>query len=210
MRSRLGVRGPTARRTGRAVLLGAVLAGLAACGSPQPPRFHSLVPAPAAAAPAGVLPAGAVAWEILPVTVPPGVDQPQWVVRSVDGSLVVLEQERWVAPLAEEVRAALAARIEAELGTPAAKAAPAWRVRVEVSRFEAAPVREARLEATWTILGDDGSVAARCRGEFVEAPSAEGYLALAAGLRAVVARAGDAAAISLKAAASGRAGVCKT
>lgn len=211
MRSRLGSRGQPALRVGRAALLGLALACLVACSSPQPPRFHSLVPAPAAAAaPAKVLPAGGLSWEMLPVTVPPGVDQPQWVVRSVDGSLVVLEQERWLAPLAEEVRAALAARMRAQLGAPAGKAAPDWRVRVELSRLEAAPAREARIDVTWTIVGADGGVATLCRGEFVEVPTAEGYLALAAGLRAAVSRAGDAVALSLKAVAGGKAGSCET
>lgn len=209
MRRWLGNLGRPAARPGCGTLPGLALAGLvAACTSAQPPRFHSLVPAPAAAAPTRAVPEGSIAWEILPVTVAPGIDQPQWVVRSVDGSLVVLEQERWIAPLAEEVRAALATRIQAQLGAPAAKAAPGWRVRVDVSRLEAAPSREARVEATWTIVADDGSIATRCRGEFIEVPEAAGYLALAAGLRAAVARAGDAVALDLKAAADGRAGRC--
>ncbi len=98
-----------------ALVLGAALA-LGACSSTPVPRFHSLTPAPGVGVvPAAdkVAPAGAIAWEVQPVSVPPGVDQAQWVVRSLDGSLVVLEQERWVGPLGEEIRAAVTARLSA-------------------------------------------------------------------------------------------------
>jgi len=70
---------PAARR--RDVAIGvavgvAVLALLTACSSAQPPRYHTLMPAPASTGrpPA---PAGSLAWKVLPVAVPAGVDQPQ-------------------------------------------------------------------------------------------------------------------------------------
>jgi AcrR family transcriptional regulator len=106
-----------ARRRGAAIGI-AVLALLAGCGSAQPPRYHTLMPAPASTARTPA-PAGSLAWEVLPVAVPAGVDQPQWVVRTVDGSLAVLEQERWIAPLGEEIRAAVADRLTQDIGTPA-------------------------------------------------------------------------------------------
>jgi uncharacterized protein len=192
--------------------LGAALA-LGACSSTPAPRFHSLTPPPASGAAAAdrVAPAGAIAWEVLPVSVPPGVDQPQWVVRSVDGSLVVLEQERWVGPLGEELRAAVTARLTQSLGAPAATAAPLWRVRIDIQRLESAPGREARIDATWAILGDGSAapVAARCRGEFVQVPVSEGYPALSAALQKAVARMADAIVGGLKSAAAGQAGVCE-
>lgn len=194
-----------------ALLLGAALA-LGACSSTPAPRFHSLTPAPAVGAAAAdkVAPAGAIAWEVLPVSVPPGVDQPQWVVRSVDGSLVVLEQERWIGPLGEEVRAAVTARLTQSLGAPAAKAASQWRVRIDVQRFEAAPGREARVDATWAVLGDGGAAAAvlRCSGEFVQVPGPEGYPALSAALQKAVARVADAIVSGLKSLVAGQTGVC--
>jgi uncharacterized lipoprotein YmbA len=196
------------------MLLGAALC-LGGCSAPQPPRFHSLMPTPAEtgaaqAATAGrVSAAGSLAWEILPVAVPPGVDQPQWVVRGVDGSLLVLEQERWVGPLAEEIRAALTARLLQSLGVPAAQGTPLWRVRVDILRLESAPGREARIDATWTILGDAGVAALRCRGEFVQVPATEGYMALSASLQIVVSRLADAIGGGLKSAAAGKPGSCE-
>lgn len=195
-----------------ALLLGAALA-LGACSSTPAPRFHSLTPAPVgggAATVDKVAPAGAIAWEVLPVSVPPGVDQPQWVVRSVDSSLVVLEQERWIGPLGEEVRAAVTARLTQSLGAPAAKAASQWRVRIDVQRFEAAPGREARVDATWALLGDGtaAAVALRCSGEFVQVPGPEGYPALSAALQKAVARVADAIVSGLKSLVAGQTGVC--
>lgn len=195
------------QRGAAAVVLGAALL-LGGCSSVAPPRFHSLTPAPAAGAAAKVSPAGALAWEVLPVGVPPGVDQPQWVVRSVDGSLVVLEQERWVGPLGEEIRAAVTAQLTQVLGAPKAAPTP-WRVRIELLRFESAPGREARIDASWSLVGDAGAVALRCRGEFAQVPTADGYLALAASLQKVVARLADSVAVGLQALAAGRAAACE-
>ena len=198
-----------ARRRGAAIGV-AMLALVAGCGSAQPPRYHTLMPAPASTVrPAA--PAGSLAWEVLPVAVPAGVDQPQWVVRTVDGSLAVLEQERWIGPLGEEIRAAVADRLTQEIGTPAvsAESRKRWRIRIDVHRFESAPGREARLEATWTLSSDaDAAAALRCRGEFVQALSASGYLALATGHQQAVARLADAIGGELKALNAGQTATC--
>jgi uncharacterized protein len=183
---------------------------LGACSSVALPRFHSLMPAPAASTGpvAKVTPAGTLAWEILPVTLPPGVDQPQWVVRSVDGSLVVLEQERWVGPLGEEVRAAVSAQLVELLGPPAAGAVKPWRVAIEVQRFESAPGREALVDVVWSVASDRAAL--RCRVEFVDAVGADGYLALAAGHRNSMARLAGAIAEALKALGAGSMAHCQT
>ena len=190
---------------------GAALALLGACSSTPAPRFHSLMPAPPppTAATATMAPAGPVAWEVLAVSVPPGVDQPQWVVRSVDGSLVVLEQERWIGPLGDEIRAAVAQRLVHTLG--AAAAGPTrWQVRIDVLRFESAPGREARIDVTWSVASSAGtpSAALRCSGGYVQAVGADGYLALAAAHQKSVALLADAIAAALKSLAAGEAGAC--
>jgi len=185
---------------------------LAGCSSATSPRFHSLTPTAATPTTGKITPAGGLSWEVLPVTVPPGVDQPQWVVRSLDGSLVVLEQERWIGPLAEEIRAAVTTQLTQALGPPSTTVATAWRVRIDVLRFETAPGREARIEAVWSLLSGSGGAAAalRCHGSFVESASVEGYLALAAGHRRAVTQLGSAIAAGLKAAAAGRSVDCPT
>ena len=198
-----------ARRRGAAIGV-TVLALLAGCGSAQPPRYHTLMPA-AQSTVRPPAPTGSLAWEVLPVAIPAGVDQPQWVVRTVDGSLAVLEQERWIAPLGEEIRAAVADRLTQEVGTPAvsAESRKRWRIRIDVQRFESAPGREARLEATWTLSSDaDATAALRCRGEFVQPLSAGGYLALATGHQQAVARLADVIGSELKALNAGQTATC--
>ena len=204
---------PVAKRRaqGCRAAIGAVLmALLAGCGSAQPPRYHSLVPAPSSAA-QPVAATGSLAWEVLSVALPAGVDQPQWVVRTVDGSLAVLEQERWIAPLRDEVRAVVTDRLTHVVGAPAAAAAPGrrWRIGIDVQRFESAAGREARIEATWTLTSDaEGAAPLRCRGEFVRPLAASGYLALAKGHQQAAAQLADAIAGMLKAAADGQAATC--
>lgn len=201
-----------ARHAGRrrAAIGSAVLALLGACASLQPPRYHTLMPAPGTSAQAPA-PAGSLAWEVLPVAIPVGVDQPQWVVRTVDGSLAVLEQERWVAPLSEEIRAAVVQRLTQAFGAPAVSAEPhqRWRVRIDVQRFESAPAKEARLEATWTLTSDaEAATALRCRGEFVQPLTAGGYLALAKGHQQAVTALADAIGSALKALNAGQTASC--
>lgn len=187
--------------------LSALLAG---CGSVQPPRYHSLMPAPSSTA-RPVAAAGSLAWEVSPVAVPAGVDQPQWVVRTADGSLAVLEQERWIAPLGEEIRAAVTDRLTQVVGAPAAAAATGrrWRIRIDVQRFESAPGREARIEATWTLASDaEAATPLRCHSEFVQPLAASGYLALAKGHQQAASQLADAIASALKAVTAGQAATC--
>jgi uncharacterized protein len=198
---------PTLRQCaalGLAVLLGA-------CSSASPPRFHTLLPLQAPVKPA-IVPAGAVAWEVLPVTVPAQVDQPQWVVRTADGSLAVLEQERWIAPLGDDIRAAVSDRLTRALGAAAAPAEPAkaWRVRIDVQRFESAPGREVRLEATWTLSsGIEAAVPLRCHGDFVQQLATASYPALAKAHQQGVVQLADSIARALEALHKGQAADCR-
>lgn len=168
---------------------------LAACGSVPPVHFHSLLPVPAAASPVAPLPA-ARGWELLPVSVPPQVDQSGWVVRQADGSLAVLENERWVGPLADEIRGAVIEPLRARL--PGAQRGP-WRITLDVLAFETAPGRHARIDAEWTVSGPDAAAPKqRCRGSF-EQPAAASYAATAAAHREAAARLGAAIAATVRA-----------
>lgn len=202
---------PAAGRRGGPVLALCLALTMAGCTTATPPRLHSLAPvaaAPATGSGTKVVTASAVAWQLLPVTVPPGVDQPQWVVRAVDGSYVGLEQERWLAPLGEELRSALELLLTQSVGTPAAAATPAWRIRVDVLSFETVPGRESRLIASWSITEDGKATALRCQGEFIELVTSQGNLAVGAAHRAAVARLGESIAAGLKALAAGRSTGC--
>ena len=135
--------------------IAASLIAMAGCASQPPVRFHSLLPAvssaPAASAPNASAP---LVVELGPVTVPAAVDQPQWVLRAGDDSLRVLEGERWVAPLRDELRAAVMARLAERFNAVDARTQPGpasgWRLRIEVQRFESMLGREAWIEAAWS------------------------------------------------------------
>ena len=190
----------------RRLLAAAACAALAAgCTSAPPTRFHTLLDAPAApAAPAGA----PLAWELLPVTVPAQVDQPQLVVRAGDGTLALLESERWIAPLADEYRAALAERLTRALGPPGGPGGTggkAWRIRVDVQRFDSLPAAYVREEATWSVAA--GSATLTCHGSLQERVEA-GFPALAAGHRKAIERLGDAIAATLRELDAGRTPAC--
>ena len=173
----------------------------AGCASAPATRFHSLLAADARAASA----APALAWQLAPVTMPAQVDRPQLVVRAADDSLVVLEQERWIAPLADEMHAAIAERLAQRFGLGAA--GTPLRVRVEVQRFDSAPGRYARLVADWSVLAEGAATSFVCRFE-AEQPVGAGYAELAAGHRRAVSRMADAIADALAALAAGRPARC--
>jgi uncharacterized protein len=193
-----------------APLLAALLAG--ACSTPKlTERFHTLLPAERAAAAS----ATAIPIEMPPVAVPAQVDHAQWVVRQPDDSLLMLEQDRWAAPLRDELRGAIVERLTSQWGAidvrGVAQPAPAvWRVRVDVQRFESIPGREARLEATWSLSVSQrgGSMPLVCRTALVEQPAADGIPGLAAAHRRAAVRLADEIGARLKALQAGEPARC--
>lgn len=185
---------------------------LAACSSPKPPeRFHTLLPAQAAAsAPA----ASPVYVDVLPVGVPPQVDHAQWVVRQGDDSLLMLEQDRWAAPLADELRGAIAERLASQWGAVdirgvALPQPSIWRVRVYVQRFESMPGREARIESVWSVSGTQrGAATLVCRSARVEPVSGADVSSLAAAHRRAVTALADEIGRRLRAMQAGQPVAC--
>jgi uncharacterized lipoprotein YmbA len=194
---------------GIAALLGALAVG---CASEPPTRYYSLLAAADDARAATPAAAQAVAWQLAPVTMPAQVDRPQFVVRAADDSLVVLEQQRWIAPLAAEMHAALAERLVQRFGVAAAEsngdrgAATPLRVRVDVQRFDSAPGRYARLVADWSVQAETAP-ALVCRFE-AEHPVGAGFGELAAGHRRAIAGLADAIAAAVSSLAAGRPARC--
>lgn len=77
------------------VILAAALS-IAAC-SATPTHYYTLL-APATSAPNSA-PQAPFQFEMLPVLMPVQIDQPPLVIRQGNGSLAILENERWRAPL---------------------------------------------------------------------------------------------------------------
>lgn len=183
------------------------LAVLSACASP-PARFHTLA-APDGAG--GEAAAAHPAWliDIQAVHVAAPADGNRLVVQSGTGLADILEQERWAAPLGDEMRGGLSTRVASRLGTidvhrvAHPDGTPVYRVTVDVQRIESWPASHVLLDATWSVSDGAGHPALTCR-SIVRAGAPAGYdalvdahrraldalaLEIAAGIRAEVAHA---------------------
>jgi uncharacterized lipoprotein YmbA len=164
---------------------------VAGCSSTPAPRFHSLLSTEPATRDAALPP---LPLDLATVGVPPAVDQAQWVVRMPDDSLRILEQEQWVAPLRDEIRAALFERLAQRFGAVDSRVQPApdaWRVKVDVQRFESIAGKEVWLDAVWSAQpGSRKAAPLVCRSSLRE-PVAGDLSALAAAHRRVVAKLAD-------------------
>jgi uncharacterized protein len=196
------------RRDRHIVLALWLTAALCGCASTSTPaRFHSLVPMGTVAT--STQPAPGLRVEVLPVTLPAQVDVPQIVVRLPDDSMRALEHERWIAPLADEIRAAIALRIDVVLSAapaPAVASQP-FRVALEVRRFDSTLGGAASLQALWSLQQPGSGAALRCLVNDRQAV-ADGPAALVAGHRALLERLGDAIGRALRAAAAGGVPAC--
>ena len=140
------------------LLLGVAAAGLAGCASPQE-HYYSLMPdVPHAARDPAAPPLRTVA--VAAVTVPEAVNRPQLVIGAGDHQRALLEQERWIEPVAEDLQRAIAQHLSTQLagtsvliGGERGADAAAFQVFVQVRRLEMNPGAGARLDAHWLILG---------------------------------------------------------
>ncbi len=143
-------------RTGQRLLGFGVALALAACAS-APTHYYTLV-APATDMPpaSGMASASALPFELLPVDVPAQVDQPQLVVREGGQGVALLNGERWIAPLGDELRSALSADLTHQLHSPDVSALPSsdkplLRIKLDVRRFDSQPSSYALIDAIWSV-----------------------------------------------------------
>lgn len=144
-------------------LLGAGAAlTLSACAS-APAHYYTLV-APPDEMPSNTAPAS-LPFELLPVSVPAQVDQPQLVVRDGGQRVALLEGERWIAPLADEVRDALSADLaralySRDISGMAGSDKPSVRIKLDLRRFDSQLGRYATVEGAWSVRLVHGAQAA--------------------------------------------------
>lgn len=128
--------------------------GLAACSS-TPTHYYTLI-APATQTPANVA-QPSFQFEMQPVLMAVQVDQPQLVVRQGNGSLAILENERWGAPLGDEFHDALTGELERRLGSrdmaglPKQSDTPVLSIRADVRRFESVLDHYALIDVVWNL-----------------------------------------------------------
>lgn len=132
----------------------ACVLGVTACAS-TPTHYYTLI-APATPAPANVSQAP-FQFEMQAVLMPVQVDQPPLVIRQGDGSLAILENERWGAPLGDEFHDALTGQLERRLGSrdlaglPKQSDQPVLSVRTDVRRFESVLDQYALIDVVWNL-----------------------------------------------------------
>ncbi|MDE3073222.1 MAG: membrane integrity-associated transporter subunit PqiC [Pseudomonadota bacterium] len=204
-------------RTGmRLSALGLALV-LAACAS-APLHYYTLVApaAGAAGAPVASMAAGGTSlpFELLPVGVPAQVDQPQLVVRSGGQGVVLLDGERWIAPLNDEVRSALSADLARELrnqdvsGLPD-NGKPLLRVKLDLRRFDSQPGSYALIEGAWSVrvLHAPHAGALACTSRIMERVG-PGYDALVQGHQRAIGRLAAQIAVAARALGNGQPAAC--
>jgi uncharacterized protein len=161
---------------------GAVL--LAACAS-APMHYYTLIPAPDTQADSAAAPAS-FQFELLAVGIPAQDDVPQLVVRQGGQAVDLLNSERWIAPLADEVRGALSVDLSRRLnaqdissGLPV-DGKPVLRIKIDLRRFDSSPGSYALIDATWTVRPLRGEAVLTCSSRINENVG-QGYEGLVAG-----------------------------
>lgn len=171
-----------------------VAAAASGCGTTAPSRFYTL---DVTAVSDGAAP---VSYPIMvgPVSVPAAVDRPQFVVQAAPNRVDVDEFNRWAAPLNDAVAQVVAGDLVKLLGTPNVAAAPltnfdpAYRVTIDVQRFDSVPGQAALLEAEWTVRRTAGAQTRSGRTVARETVQGDGFDALAAAhSRALAKMSGD-------------------
>lgn len=190
---------------------GAVLA-LAACAS-SPLHYYTLV-APADAMVGVAAPAArSLPFELMSVGVPAQVDQPQLVVRQGAQGMTLLDGERWIAPLSDEVRSALSADLARQLHsqdvTGMGGDKPRLRIKLDLRRFDSQPGSYALIEGAWSVSlqhGDRPAVLA-CTSRISETVGS-GYDALVQGHQRAIDRLAVQIAMAGRSLAAGQTPVC--
>ena len=129
---------------------------IASCAG-QPDHFYGLSTMPEAPRPSA---AGFATHVVLSISIPSLVDRRQMIVDASDDQVLVLEHERWAAPLSDLVTQTLARDIEqrradvlvAGRGFDQAGIEPV-RIKVDIVRMSAHRGGRATLEAHWRIEG---------------------------------------------------------
>ncbi len=167
------------------------------CGASAPARFYTLD----ATAQADAAPAARHTVLVGPVSVPPLVDRPQFVVHIAPNRVTVDEFNRWGAPLDDGIARAVAGNLAVLLGTPDVATAPlanfdpAYRVTINVQRFESIQGEAVLVDAAWAVRETESGQTRSGRTVAREGVQGETFEALAAAhSRALAKVSGDIAA----------------
>lgn len=168
-------------------------------------RFYTLDPTAAA----GGAPAVHDSVLVGPVSVPTSVDRPQFVIQVAPNRVEIDEFNLWAAPLEEGIARVVAADLVMLLGTREVATAPlanfdaAWRVTIDVQRFDSVPGGNALLDAVWTVTPRAATASSHTGRTITQEPVAVGmgYESIAAAHSRALARLSGDVAAAIRAAA---------
>lgn len=157
--SEVTVRQSRNRYVGSACFLGVLSLGLVACSS-SPVHYYTLVPPTASFNQSEMKEAispSAYQISVLPVSIPEPLNRHALVVRQGQGEVAVLNSERWVGPLEDEIRLMLSQNLSNRLQVndighlSVQSSLPVVKVKVDVRRFDAWLGHRVDLDANWTV-----------------------------------------------------------
>jgi uncharacterized protein len=167
---------------------------LAGCVTRQPDHFYVLDPLPAAVATSRSQFDRQVT---LRVTIPSMVDRGEMVIATANG-VSVMDHERWAAPLADMVSAALSQDIERRrsdvvvLPKSADKAGiPIFRIAVEIDQVSARLAQQLSIETHWRVTDVRTGKETLGRDSFVSPQPPHNYADIAAAFSACIALLAD-------------------
>jgi uncharacterized lipoprotein YmbA len=143
----------TARWTARLSAAGLAAVVAIGCGTTAPARFYTLQ----STAAAGGGPPAHYGVIVGPVSVPAAVDRPEIVVQVAPNRVELDEFNRWAGPLNESIARVVAGDLATLLGGAEVATAPlanfnaAYRVTINVQRFESVPGTTALVDAVWAV-----------------------------------------------------------
>ncbi len=170
-----------ARRITHGLALALIAVVATGCASATA-RFYTL---DSTATPDGTPPAS-YAVLVGPVSVPGPVDRPQFVVQVAPNRVELDEFNRWAAPLNESIARAVAGDLAVLLGTSdvasgqIANFNPAYRVTIDVQRFDSIQGEAVVIDAVWAVHALKGGDTRSGRTLARETVSGKGFDALAA------------------------------
>jgi uncharacterized lipoprotein YmbA len=177
-----------ARAADLCILVIALLA-VTGCGTSAPAKFYSLS---STSTSTGQAPAN-LAVLVGPISIPAGVDRPEFVVQDGANRVDIEEFNRWSAPLNDSIAKVVAGDLSALLGTPDVATAPlanfnaAYRVTIDVQRFDSIRGQGAMLDAVWVVRKANGDTRSG-RTVAHEGVQGDGFDALAAAHSRALAR----------------------
>jgi uncharacterized lipoprotein YmbA len=121
-----------------------------------------------------------------PVSIPAEVDRPQFTIQVAPNRVAVDEFNRWAAPLNDNIARVVAGDLTVLLGTPQVAASPAanfavaYRVTINIQRFETVPGKSVLIDAVWVVRPPSNGAVQSGRTVASETVSDDSYDSLAA------------------------------